>query len=380
MTQPAGERVDPRWRGESSPSIDAIVVNRPLLEVAGLVVEFPGRDQTVRAVRGLDYAIGRGEAVGLVGESGSGKSVSARAVLGLLPKATSRIVGGSVRLDGAEILGLPERAMQRIRGSRIALVPQNPHTSLNPVLTIGLQIVEVLRVHRGMSARAAKERAIELLALVGIPDPAHRFDDYPHQFSGGMRQRVIIAIALACEPELLIADEPTTALDVTIQAQIIDLLRRVKEEFGTAVLLITHDLGLVAGFTDRVGVMYAGRIIETGPTEAVLRHPDHPYTVGLIHALPRLDRPRLESLVPIPGSPPDLASDLAGCAFVARCAWRIERCWTNRPELAPKRAPDGPMQLDGGAAHLSACHNPPADAEVLAGRPLRAGFVAAAAP
>jgi oligopeptide/dipeptide ABC transporter ATP-binding protein len=350
----------------------------PLLEVSGLVVEFPADDQTIRAVRGLSYQIRRGEAFGLVGESGSGKSVSARAVLGLLPQSTSRIVSGSIRLDGAELIGLPGRAMQAIRGSRIALVPQNPHASLNPVLTIGRQISEVLTVHRGMRGRAASRQSAELLALVGIPDAARRMDDHPHQFSGGMRQRVIIAIALACEPELLIADEPTTALDVTIQAQIIDLLRRLKDEFGMAVLLITHDLGIVAGFTDRVGVMYAGRIVETGSTEAILSEPTHPYTVGLLHALPRLDRPRRETLLPIPGSPPDLALELPGCAFAARCAWRVAPCWTDLPAMEPAPGRSGAAGVRD--PHLAACHNVPTDEEQRAGRPLRDGFVPAARP
>jgi oligopeptide/dipeptide ABC transporter ATP-binding protein len=349
-----------------------------LLEVSRLMIEFPAGDHTIRAVRGLSYRIRRGEAFGLVGESGAGKSVSARAVLGLLPRRTSQIAGGSIRFDGIELVGLPEGDLQQIRGSRIALVPQDPYVSLNPVLSIGRQITEVLQVHRGMGRRAASLRAIELLSLVGIPDAARRVNDYPHQFSGGMRQRVIIAIALACEPQLLIADEPTTALDVTIQAQILDLLQRVREEFGMAVLLITHDLGIVAGFTDRIGVMYAGRIVETGPTETMLSQPAHPYTVGLLHAIPRLDRPRRESLVPIPGSPPDLAAELPGCAFADRCPWRVSACWTDLPILEPVASRSGATAA--GDAHLAACHNVPTLAEVSAGRPLRDGFVPAPPP
>ena len=338
--------------------------------VRDLRVEFKGR-RIVRAVRGVSYDLARGETLGLVGESGSGKSVSALSLLGLLPPKVGRITNGSVRLEGRELVGLPESAMRGIRGARIGMIFQDPLSSLNPVLTIGRQITESLETHRGITGGAARQRAVELLELVGIPNAGRRVKEYPHQFSGGMRQRAMIAMALACEPSLLIADEPTTALDVTIQAQILELLRSLREELGMAVLIITHDLGVVAGFADRVAVMYAGRIVETGLTEEVLEHPKHPYTVGLLRSMPRLDRVRQARLTPIEGSPPDLAADLVGCAFAPRCHWRLEVC----------RTVDPPLETVAGAAlapipraviHQAACHDQPTPQEVLLGRPLRA--------
>jgi oligopeptide/dipeptide ABC transporter ATP-binding protein len=350
--------------------------NGALLTVDNLHVEFAGRNRTVRAVRGLSYSIRPGETLGLVGESGSGKSVSALSLLGLLPKRVGRVSAGSAIFDGQDLIGMPEEKLRRIRGARIAMIFQDPLSSLNPVLTIGRQITEALETHRGMSNQAARKRAVELLELVGIPGAAKRVNDYPHQFSGGQRQRAMIAMALSCEPSLLIADEPTTALDVTIQAQILSLLRRLRDELGMAVLLITHDLGVVAGFADRLAVMYAGRLVEVGPTEDLLASPSHPYTIGLLRSLPRLDRPRQAALTPIEGSPPDLASDLVGCPFAPRCAWRLEESWLVNPPLEPARGSSG----GGTYPHLVACHNQPTPEEAIAGRPLREGFLPALPP
>jgi oligopeptide/dipeptide ABC transporter ATP-binding protein len=276
-----------------------------------------------------------------------------------------------VKLDGTELVGMSEGDLKGVRGGRIGMIFQDPLSSLNPVLTIGRQITESLETHKGIEGAAAKRRAVELLELVGIPNAGRRVSEYPHQFSGGMRQRAMIAMALACEPSLLIADEPTTALDVTIQAQILDLIGRLRTELGMAVLLITHDLGVVAGFADRVAVMYAGRIVETGLTEEVLEQPRHPYTVGLLRSMPRLDRVRQARLTPIEGSPPDLSGDLVGCAFAPRCAWRIEICRSVDPALEPvaeAAATAGATPLT--ALHRSACHDQPTQPEVVAGRPL----------
>ena len=350
-----------------------------LLTVENLQVEFSGRNRTVKAVRGLSYAIQPGEVLGLVGESGSGKSVSALSLLGLLPRRVGRITGGSAIFDGQQLIGMPEDKLRRIRGARIAMIFQDPLSSLNPVLTIGRQITEALETHRGMRKKAAQKRAVELLELVGIPGAARRINDYPHQFSGGMRQRAMIAMALSCEPSLLIADEPTTALDVTIQAQILSLLRRLREDLGMAVLLITHDLGVVAGFADRLAVMYAGRLVELAPTEPILASPAHPYAIGLLRSLPRLDQPRQAALTPIEGSPPDLAADLVGCPFAPRCAWRLDVCWETNPPLEPRARPREGVDLDA-RSHLVACHNQPTHEEGIAGRPLREGFQPAPPP
>jgi oligopeptide/dipeptide ABC transporter ATP-binding protein len=349
----------------------------PLLTVDNLRVEFAGR-RVVHAVRGLSYSIAPGETLGLVGESGSGKSVSALALLGLLPKRVGRITAGSVHFQGRELVGLPENQLRDIRGARIAMIFQDPLSSLNPVLTIGRQITEGLETHRGMTHGAASKRAVELLDLVGIPDARRRVNDYPHQFSGGMRQRASIAMALACEPALLIADEPTTALDVTIRAQILDLLGRLRLDLNMAILMITHDLGVVAGFADRLAVMYAGRIVESGPTEDVLARPEHPYTVGLLQSLPRLDRPRQTELKPIGGAPPDLATQIVGCPFAPRCAWRLDRCWSVDPDLLPSE-PDANTP-PAPTLHLAACHDRPTLEEVAAGRPLRPGLAPAPPP
>jgi oligopeptide/dipeptide ABC transporter ATP-binding protein len=317
---------------EPAPGPDDSAVE-PLLAVEDLRVEFVGR-RPVHAVRGLSYAIAPGEALGLVGESGSGKSVSALSLLRLLPAKAAMITAGRVLFQGRDLISLGSRELEDVRGDRVAMVFQDPLVYLNPVLTVGEQIAESLERHRGMSRRAGMDRAEELLVLVGIPSPRQRLRDYPHQFSGGMRQRAMIAMALACDPVLLIADEPTTALDVTIQAQILDLLRSLRDEKHMALLLITHDLGVVAGITDRVSVMYAGRIVETGPTGSLLAMPRHPYTAGLLRSLPRVDRPRQAALTPIEGSPPDLSSTLVGCPFRPRCARAIDRCATEDPPLA----------------------------------------------
>ena len=347
----------------------SLAVMEPLLDVRNLSVQLHARGRSIQAVSDMSYLLLRGEALALVGESGCGKTVSALTVLGLLPTDAAPIVSGSVMFEGQELIGLSEAKLQRIRGSRISMIFQDPQTSLNPVLTIGRQIAEVLETHLAMSRKAADRRAIELLELVGVPDASRRLGDYPHQFSGGMRQRVMIAMALACNPAMIIADEPTTALDVTIQAQVLNVLTRLRTEFDLAVLIITHDLGLVAGFADRVAVMYAGRIVEVGPTEELLSDPTHPYTIGLIGSVPRIDRPRSAALVPIEGSPPDLASRIVGCPFVPRCAWRTYICTIKDPVLEP--AGMAGAQADS-QVRQTACHNRPTLAEAVAGHPLGA--------
>jgi oligopeptide/dipeptide ABC transporter ATP-binding protein len=299
-------------------------------------------------------------------------------LLGLLPKRVGRVAGGTALFQGQDLLTMSEDRLRKIRGAQIAMIFQDPLSSLNPVLTIGRQITEAIETHKGVSTNAAKKRSIELLELVGIPRPAARVNDYPHQFSGGMRQRAMIAMALSCEPSLLIADEPTTALDVTIQAQILELLRRLRTELGMAVLIITHDLGVVAGFADRLAVMYAGRLVELGPTETLLADPAHPYTIGLLRSLPRLDRPRQAALTPIEGSPPDLASPLEGCPFAPRCGWRLTRSWTDAPPLVIA----GGERLENATltGHEVACHNQPTRDEAIAGQPLTPGFLPAPPP
>jgi oligopeptide transport system ATP-binding protein len=304
-------------------------VSTPLLSARGLSVSFAGG--RVPAVRDVDLDVGRGEFVALLGESGSGKSVTARAIMGLDDEDV-RVDARRLSLDGVDLLRLDEESRRRIRGERMSLVLQDALSALNPVLTIGDQIGELFRVHRRESRRAARRRAIELLALVGIPAPDRRVDDYPHQFSGGMRQRILIAMAVALEPELIIADEPTTALDVTVQAQILELLQRLRDQLGTAILLITHDLGVVMEVADRVAVMYAGRIVESGHADAVLDRPAHPYTEALLRAVPRVEQ-RGGDLITIPGSPPHPGQLPGGCAFHPRCAWAIDRCRGERPEL-----------------------------------------------
>jgi oligopeptide transport system ATP-binding protein len=307
----------------------------PLLEVNGLKTQFFTQDGVVQAVNGVSFYVDEGETLGIVGESGCGKSVSMLSVMRLIPQPPGKIVGGEVHFDGRDLLQLSDDDMRRVRGNRIAMIFQDPMTSLNPVLTIGRQIGEALELHLGMKRQVARDRCAQLLDMVGIPQAADRLDDYPHQFSGGMRQRAMIAMALACNPMLLIADEPTTALDVTIQAQIVDLVKRLRDEIGMAVIWITHDLGVVAGLADRVMVMYAGFAVEHAPVREVYGDPRHPYTLGLLGSLPRLDRIREDKLQSIIGLPPDLIALPDGCPFAARCVYALERCRVERPELEP---------------------------------------------
>jgi len=303
----------------------------PLLEVTDLRVEFRTRGGVLPAVRGVSLRLEAGQTLGIVGESGSGKSVTMMAAMGLLPPSAH--VTGSVRLAGRELLGLGPRALQAVRGARMAMIFQDPMSALNPVMTVGAQIVEAIRLHnRDLPARAALERAVELLATVSIPQPRDRVRQYPHEFSGGMRQRVMIAMAVANQPDLLIADEPTTALDVTVQAQILDMLTRLREELGIGLVLITHDLGVVAGCADAVAVMYAGRVVETAGTDDLFYRTRHPYTIGLLGAVPRVEG-EFRPLVPVEGAPPTLSRLPAGCAFHPRCGWAVERCRSELPEL-----------------------------------------------
>ncbi|MGI8586485.1 MAG: ABC transporter ATP-binding protein [Chloroflexia bacterium] len=306
-----------------------------LLQVKDLQTQFFTQDGVVNAVNGVSFDLYEEETLGIVGESGSGKSVTALSLMGLIPQPPGKIVGGEVLFKGQNLVGLPEDEMRKIRGKEIAMIFQDPMTSLNPVLKISRQIGESLQLHMGMNRSAANKRTIELLKLVGIPSAADRLNDYPHQFSGGMRQRVMIAMALSCNPKLLIADEPTTALDVTIQAQILDLIKRLKREFGTAVIMITHDLGVVAGMCDRVQVMYAGHLVEQASVEQLYADPRHPYTLGLIRSVPRLDEARKERLEPIPGLPPDLVNVPPGCPFYPRCSFHMPVCLDQRPLLRP---------------------------------------------
>jgi oligopeptide transport system ATP-binding protein len=306
-----------------------------LLRVQGLRTEFQTKGKVLAAVAGIDLELKHGETLGIVGESGSGKSVTMLSVMRLVPSPPGRIVAGQVWFGGRDLLKVSREDMRRVRGKEVAMIFQDPMTSLNPVLTISHQMIETLRVHLGLDRQAARARALELLKLVGIPDAANRLDDYPHQFSGGMRQRVMIALGLSCNPKLLIADEPTTALDVTIQAQITALVKRLRDEIGMSVIWITHDLGIVAGLADRIVVMYAGHIMENAPAEELYEHPRHPYTLGLLGAIPRLDAGGSRRLSPIPGLPPDLANPPAGCPFVPRCPFRIEKCFTERPAPMP---------------------------------------------
>ena len=317
--------------------------DRPLLRVDRLSVEFGSPAARLRVVDEVSFDIQAGETVGLVGESGSGKSITALSILRLVPEPPSHLAGGLVLLDGVDLTTLPRDQLPDIRGRDIAMIFQEPMSSLNPVQRIGDQVAEAILLHQKLDAASRRARVLDLLRLVGIPDPARRIDAYPHQFSGGMRQRVMIAMALACNPRLLIADEPTTALDVTIQAQVLALLRDLKTEFGTAILLITHDLGVVAESCQRVVVMYAGRVVESGPVRAIFRNPSHPYTRALLQSIPRLDEER-RRLHQIPGNVPPPGPLRAGCAFHTRCAERLTRCAIDRPPM---------MQLGGG--HQAAC-------------------------
>ncbi|MEO5633186.1 ABC transporter ATP-binding protein [Gaiella sp.] len=322
-------------------------MSRPLLSVDGLKVEFWTDRGTIHAVNGVSFEISAGETLGIVGESGCGKSVTSLALLGILPRA-GRVVGGEATFEGRNLFELSDREMRRIRGKDIAMIFQDPMSSLNPVLTIGRQMREVIQEHFDLDRKAANSRATDLLDQVGIPSAKERLKDYPHQFSGGMRQRVMIAMALACEPKLLIADEPTTALDVTIQAQILDLLRTLVRDQGTALIMITHDLGVVAGMCERVNVMYAGTFVESGGADPIFARPRHPYTLGLLQSVPRLDVGRLQALRPIAGQPRNMLSPPSSCPFAARCTYRIERCSSELPVLEEMED-----------QHDAACFHPP---------------------
>jgi oligopeptide/dipeptide ABC transporter ATP-binding protein len=315
-----------------------------LLDVRNLNTTFRTNAGLVRAVDGVSWDIKEGETVALVGESGCGKSVSALSVMRLVAEPAGRVESGEVIYKGRDLLKLSEQEMRGVRGREIAMIFQEPMTSLNPVLSIGRQLTEGLEIHLKMSQPEARSRAVELLGMVGIPDPARRLAQYPHHFSGGMRQRMMIAMALACNPSLILADEPTTALDVTIQAQILELMKDLSQRLGVAMLIITHNLGVVARYADRVNVMYAGRIIERASAAELYANPRHPYTLGLLRSVPRLDEPRRARLDPIQGQPPDLTRLPSGCAFAPRCAYRVERCSEAVPPLG-KLTP----------AHLSAC-------------------------
>jgi peptide/nickel transport system ATP-binding protein len=323
----------------------------PLLQVRDLHVHFASPSGPVRAVNGVSFDLAAGETLGIVGESGSGKSVAMRTIAGLITSEPGAQVRGSVSLGENELLTLSSRRRRRIVGARVSMVFQNPLTALNPVLRVGDQIAEPLRVHGSLSRSAARERAVELLERVRIPDADRRAAQYPHQLSGGMRQRVGIAIALACNPAVLIADEPTTALDVTVQKQVLDLLASLRATTSLAMILITHDLGVVAGRTDRVAVMYAGRVVETAPTDVLFASPQHPYTAALLNATPRLDRPSGSRLRSIPGQPPDLVAEAVGCPFALRCEHAQDLCAVETPELQLR-----PADHDRGREF--ACHFP----------------------
>jgi len=316
-----------------------------LLDVRSLKTTFATAAGEVRAVDGVSWDVQEGETVALVGESGCGKSVSALSIMRLIEAPAGRIESGEVLYKGRDLLRLSEEEMRHVRGREIGMVFQEPMTSLNPVLSIGRQLTEGLEIHLQMTPTAARARAVELLGMVGIPDGERRLSQYPHQFSGGMRQRMMIAMALSCEPSLILADEPTTALDVTIQAQILELMRGLSKRLGVAMLIITHNLGVVARYADRVNVMYAGRIVERATAADLYADPRHPYTLGLLRSVPRLDEPIRARLVPIDGQPPDLTRMPAGCAFAPRCAFRVAQCEAKAPALEPA----------GSGGHESAC-------------------------
>ncbi len=317
------------------------------MEVKDLTTRFHTQEGEVYAVNGISYTLNEGETLGIVGESGSGKSVQSLSILGLIPSPPGKIEAGTVLFRGRDLLKLSKEEMRKVRGAEIAMIFQDPMTSLNPVLTVGKQITEALQLHLGMNIKQARDRAAELLAMVGIPLAAKRLDDYPHQFSGGMRQRAMIAMALSCNPQLLIADEPTTALDVTIQAQITDLVKRLRDKLGMAMIWITHDLGVIAGLADTIQVMYGGTIVERGPVTEIFKDTRHPYTLGLRGSIPRIDK-RGERLTPIEGSPPDMRKKPVGCPFAPRCVFKVDKCETETPLLLP---------VEGGKAnHFAACH------------------------
>jgi peptide/nickel transport system ATP-binding protein len=331
----------------------------PLLEVKDLRVHFKTDDGIVKAVDGISYSIERGQALGIVGESGSGKSVSSLTVMGLTRFAGNAEISGSITFDGKDLLGASDEDMRRLRGDDMAMIFQDPLSSLHPFYKIGDQLVEAVQAHRDVSKAKALDRAVEMLGLVGLPEPRRRVDSYPHEFSGGMRQRVMIAMALVNDPKLLIADEPTTALDVTVQAQILDLIQRLQSELDTAIVMITHDLGVVAEVADDIAVMYAGRIVEQADKDTIFAAPEHPYTWGLLKSIPRLDAPRGEPLVPIPGRPPSLILKPPGCAFHPRCPYVRDAHKRIDPQLAPAASGDGTRK------HEVACLLPPATRRAL---------------
>jgi oligopeptide transport system ATP-binding protein len=304
-----------------------------LLQVKDLKTEFRTQDGIVHAVNGISFDLAEGDTLGIVGESGCGKSVSMLSVMRLIPQPPGRIAGGEILFQGSDLLKLGDEEMRKVRGNKIAMIFQDPMTSLNPVLTISQQIGEALELHLGMTKEQARKRSVELLEMVKIPEARGRIDDYPHQFSGGMRQRVMIAMALSCNPQLLIADEPTTALDVTIQAQIVDIVKELRRDLGMAIIWITHDLGIVAGLVDRVQVMYAGYVVERAEVHEFYANPSHPYSLGLLHSLPRLDARQREKLTPIEGRPPDLVAMPQGCPFFDRCAYGEEKLCSVNPHL-----------------------------------------------
>ncbi|WP_436775141.1 ABC transporter ATP-binding protein [Yinghuangia sp. YIM S09857] len=336
--------MNPAYPSDASVPATDVRDDAPILEIRDLVVEFAGDEGTVRAVDGVAYSVRPGEILGVVGESGSGKSVTAMSVLGLI-RRPGRIVGGEIRLRGRDLLELTHHQLREIRGNQVAMIFQDPMTALNPVMTVGAQIVEAVRLHDKKTSRAAaRERAVELLSSVGVPNPEVRVRQYPHEFSGGMRQRAMIAIAIANRPELLIADEPTTALDVTVQAQVLDLLRDARDATGAATVIITHDLGVVAELADSVVVMYAGRVVEQAAVSELFAGPRHPYTLGLLSSVPTSGGED-DDLASIPGTPPDMAHPPAGCAFHPRCPIARDRCRTERPPL-----------VEAAPGHRSACH------------------------
>jgi len=328
----------------------------PLLDVTNLQTRFHTGEGVVHAVNDVSFHVNDQETVGIVGESGSGKSMTMLSVMRLIPQPPGKITNGEVHFEGQDLLKLSLPDIRRIRGNRIAMIFQDPMTSLNPVLTVEKQLTEAIRLHLNVGKAAARDRAIELLEHVGIPGASDRIRNYPHQFSGGMRQRVMIAMGLACNPKLLIADEPTTALDVTIQAQIVELVKRLKEELNMAVIWITHDLSLLASLADRILVMYAGQIVESAPLDQLYANPRHPYTLGLLQSIPRLDEAQKAELKPVDGMPPDLMDYPQGCPFAARCPYVIDRCHTDDPTLEP---------VDDHPNHTVACWVKPNGAEVL---------------
>lgn len=315
-----------------------------ILDVRNLVTRFYTEDGVVHAVNGISYTLDEGESMAIVGESGSGKSVGVMSIMGLIPSPPGKVEGGEVLYNGRDLLKLTPEELRQLRGSEIAMIFQDPMTSLNPVLTVGLQMTESLELHLDMSNAQAKERAVEMLKLVGIPNAEDRLNDYPHQFSGGQRQRLMIAMSLSCNPTILIADEPTTALDVTIQAQIIELVQKLQQELGMAIIWITHDLGVVAGMVQKLAVMYAGFIVEYGSVYNLYNHTSHPYTLGLLNSIPKVDAKERTRLVSIEGLPPDLLNEPTRCPFAPRCSFAVERCWAENPPL-----------IDVAPAHSAAC-------------------------